>query len=691
MAATSALFQAAVAHHQAGRLREAEALCTQILAAEARHADAWHLAGLVSFQSGRPSQAKEQIQRAIELGAQGAAPYVNLGEVDRSLGRWLESEASLRRALALEPNMAEAHHCLGQALRCQERADEALQAFQQALRLRPGFHQAMLAVANLHESAGRLDEALHWYDATIERAPQNAQAHRDRAYVYRALKRSDESRAGFCEAIRLGPTDVDAYNGLAMLEIELGRMDEAIACCRQGLAHAPHSAALYTNLSNAVQNLGRQDEAIAFARRSVELMPSAASIHSNLLYKLNMHPAYNATAIFAEHLAWGQRHADPLTATAPPHSNDRNGDRRLRLGYVSPYFRDHAVNFFVEPILASHDHGQFEVFCYSDVRIEDAATARLRGAADQWRDTRGYSDAQLAELVRADVIDILVDLTGHISGSRLLAFARKPAPVQVTYLGYQNTTGMRAMDYRLTDARADPPGVTDKLHTEKLVRLPRAFFCYRPADDAPAVTPLPALTAGRVTFGSFNNCFKVGPTVLDAWFEILARVPDSRLVVLTYPCESLRSDFARRAAQYGIDCERIALCGKRPRRQYFELMSSVDIALDSFPFNGHTTTCDAVWMGLPAVMLEGDHYASRFGASVLANVGLGEMIAQSRTEYVETAVRWAGTARRTELARLRQELRPRMAGSPLSDFAGFTRNLESVYREMWMAWCRANS
>ena len=315
----------------------------------------------------------------------------------------------------------------------------------------------------------------------------------------------------------------------------------------------------------------------------------------------------------------------------------------------------------------------------------DEATGRLKAAADGWRDVYGLTDDELAARVRDDAIDILVDLTGHIGMNRLPMFARKPAPVQVTYIGYQNTTGMSAMDYRLTDERADPPGLTDRYYTEKLVRLPRAFFCYRPGEDVPGVTPLPALEAGHVTFGSFNKFAKVTPQVIAAWLRILEHVKDSRLLVLAYRGGEVENRLHVLAAGHGIDPARIELFNKLPRPDYMKLIARADIALDPFPFNGHTTTCDSVWMGVPVVMLEGDSYVTRFGGSVLANVGLESWIASTVDQYVDVAVRQAGDLE--ALARLRGELRPRMADSPLLDFGGFTRHVEAAYRSMWRAWC----
>jgi predicted O-linked N-acetylglucosamine transferase (SPINDLY family) len=292
---------------------------------------------------------------------------------------------------------------------------------------------------------------------------------------------------------------------------------------------------------------------------------------------------------------------------------------------------------------------------------------------------------QLAEQVRADAIDILVDLTGHIGMNRLPAFAHKPAPVQVTYIGYQATTGMSAMDYRLTDAHADPPGLTERYHTETLVRLPRAFFCYRPNDDSPEITPLPARERGGVTFGSFNKYVKVNPLVIDAWLQILARVPDSRLLVLSYSGGYAENRLHELAAAKGVDPKRIEMLDKLPHAEYMKLLAQADIALDPFPFTGHTTTCDCVWMGVPAVMLQGQTYVTRFGGSVLVNVGLESWIAGSVDEYMDIAVKAASDL--DALQRLRAELRPRMAASPLMDFAGFTANLETAYRQMWRAWC----
>jgi predicted O-linked N-acetylglucosamine transferase (SPINDLY family) len=579
---------------------------------------------------------------------------VNLGANHHALEQFVEAERYYREAVRLDPQCATARNALGSSLLSQGRNEEALAEFRAAMRLDPED-----ALNHIHASAALQQEG-----------------------------KMDAALASLDEALRLDPNNADAYNNIAMIRNEQGRRDEAEAAARRAIELRPDLTQAHNNLGVAVMALGRMEEAIASTREAARLDPTRSLHHSNLIYMLNYVSKYDAATVFAEHLEWGRRHADPLTAVAAPHALDRSPHRRLKVGYVSGHFMDHAVNFFTEPILASHDHANFEVFCYAHVPRPDDVTARLRPYADHWRDIAYLPDPQAADLIRQDQIDILVDLTGHIGGTRLLIFARKPAPIQVTYIGYQNTTGMRAMDYRLTDAWADPPGTTDAYYTEKLVRLPRAFFCYLPSANAPPVAPLPARSQGHITFGSFNAFPKVTPQVLATWAELLGRVPDSRLVIVADATPSLVEYLNRTWTEHELDPQRVTLADRRPRLDYLRLIDRVDIALDPFPFNGHTTTCDALWQGVPVVTLAGDQYVSRFGSSAHVNLGLEDLIARSPQQYVDVAARLAGDLPRLE--RLRGSLRDRMAASPLLDFVGFTRNLEAAYRHMWIDWCAAS-
>jgi protein O-GlcNAc transferase len=352
---------------------------------------------------------------------------------------------------------------------------------------------------------------------------------------------------------------------------------------------------------------------------------------------------------------------------------------------VSADLREHTRALFMEPVLAAHDKAGFEVYCYSGARRPDETTARIRAAADAWRETSGQSDAELAETIRADRIDILVELTGHMGNNRLLVFARKPAPVQVAYPGYPNTTGLKTIDYCIADVDRDPPGVTETLYTEQLVRLPATSQCYRPSADAPAVGPAPALMRGHVTFCCFNKLVKVSPGMMQAWAAILVAVPRSRLMALAAGAgredEAVREAFVRQ----GVPADRLDLVRPLKRMDYLWRYNQADIGLDTFPYNGHTTTLDGLWMGVPTVTLSGGTHVSREGAAMLSLLGLPQLIARSPREYIHAAVKLAMDLPRLQL--IRGRLREKMRASPLTDAVRLTRELESAYRRMWAAWC----
>jgi protein O-GlcNAc transferase len=397
------------------------------------------------------------------------------------------------------------------------------------------------------------------------------------------------------------------------------------------------------------------------------------------LFTLHYDPSNTPELLFNEHVKWATRHAPP--APARPHDNDRSPGRRLRVGYVSADFREHPVAHFILPILMSYDRDQLEVYCYSDVTQPDSATQRLRPFPNHWRETAGLPDETLTELVRSDRIDILVDL----AGLRLLAFARRPAPVQVTYFNYPDTTGMSAMDYRVTDELAEPTGVSEAYSTEHLVRLPHCGWCYDPGADVPEVNPLPRSANGHVTFASLNNPIKHSEPTVVLWAKVLHAMPDSRLLLLGVDADPANPTLAARFASHGIGRERLRFAPQRPRRPYLELYHEADVALDPFPYNGGVTSCDALWMGVPLVTLEGNTYHSRQGVMLLTNLGLKDLIARTPEAYVDVAVALATDPAR--LAHLRSQLRSRMAASPIGDGAAFTRGLQAAYRAMWTRWC----
>jgi protein O-GlcNAc transferase len=496
--------------------------------------------------------------------------------------------------------------------------------------------------------------------------------------------RAAEAESAYRRALELEPGLVQAWYNLGLLHQKAGTIAESERCYRlaaalvDATADRPLWTLIHRNWGLLLYVQGRTQEAAALYQAALELHPDAVDLRSNFLFTLNYLPGIHPSQMYGEHAAWGALHA----RQGFTHNPSDAGARPIRLGYVSADFCDHALASFVEPVLANHDRAAFRVTCYNNGPRSDAITARMKQFVDVWRDTRDWDDEALAQAIHADGIDILIDVSGHTSGNRLLAFARKPAPIQVGYIGYFNTTGMHALDFRVTDAYTDPPGASEQAHTEKLLRLPHSLWCFRPHPDAPPVSALPAAGRGHVTFGSFNHIAKLGDRVLQLWTRLLHEIPGSRLLVLNVPDDHVAARI--RAGLPGIDPGRVTTLGRFSRIEYWRQFADVDIALDPFPYNGGATTCDTLWMGVPVVTLAGDYGFSRIGATILSNVGLEHLIAPSASEYVEVAASLA--ADQESLAGLRRSLRERMLASPLLDAPGYTRALESAYRRIWDAW-----
>jgi predicted O-linked N-acetylglucosamine transferase (SPINDLY family) len=403
---------------------------------------------------------------------------------------------------------------------------------------------------------------------------------------------------------------------------------------------------------------------------------------------MNYSQRYEAPQIFSEHLNYAMRFAEPLYPIAFAYGNTKQSGRRLKIGYLSPDFRCHSVAYFIEPVIGAHDREGYEVFCYSDVAKPDEVTARIRGLADQWRDVSPLPDERIADLIRSDEIDILVDLAGHTAKNRLLVFARKPAPLQVSWIGYPSTTGLKTVDYKIVDQYTDPAGFSEQYYTEQLVRLPDCFLCYQPDREAPDIKPLPAMKNGFITFGSFNNLAKVSEDIAITWAEILKAEPSSRLII---KAKGLISERARKNVgeffrRQGIAENRIKLHPPIPSvAKHLAFYSRIDVALDTFPYNGATTTCEALYMGVPVVTLAGNTHASRVGSSILRNLGLHDLIAESNDTYESIAKRFTDNVK--HLLELRDSLRGMMTRSLLTDAKRFTGNLEKAYRDMWTQWC----
>jgi predicted O-linked N-acetylglucosamine transferase (SPINDLY family) len=603
-------------------------------------------------------------------------------------GQFADAAALCEEILRTTPQSPEAFLYLGLARRGLNRTEDAIDAFQRAIALAPHLAEAHHQAGNALKKLGRFPEAIAALREATRIAPQQAAIWLNLGVACLEAELRDEAIASFQHALALEPNRPEAHNILGVALLADGQLSSARASLERAVALRPGYTAAHDNLGRLCKAEGRIADAIPHYRAALAVKPDPAT-HSNLLLALNYVPDLPPAEIFAEHRRWNELHAANLRGHPGrrPQAGSPTGPktRRLRIGYVSPDFVHHAVSYFIEPVLTAHDRSRFEIFCYSNAPTPDRVTERLRQLVepDHWRDIARLSDDDAAALIRGDTIDLLVDLAGHTARNRLLVFARRPAPVQATWIGYPNTTGLDAIDFRLTDAISDPVGETDSFYAEKLIRLPTAFSIYQPDDDAPAVTPLPAAARGAITFGSFNNFAKMSPPVVALWARLLRALPDSRLILksrgLADPeiAARIRADFA----SIGVAPARIELDGRELSvAEHLSLYREIDIALDPFPYNGTTTTCEALWMGVPVLTLAGRTHVSRVGASLLTHAGLTDWIATTPDDFVARAV--AATHDLPRLAELRRTLREQLRASPACDAPRFTRHLEDAFASL---------
>ncbi len=666
-------------------LDEAIASFRQAIAFKPDFAQAHNNLGGALVEKGQLDEGITAYRNAIRIMPDYAGAHYNLGIALQTKGMVDEAIGCYRQAIQLKPDYSEAHNNLGGVFRDLGRFDEAIACFRHAIRLKPDSAEPHSNLANALNDKGELDAAITSHRHAIRLKPDYAEAHNNLGSVLSTLGRFDEAIASFRQAISLKPNFAEAHNNLGSAMKDVGQPDEAIASYQEAIRLEPDYAETHSNLGSALTAIGRLDEAIASYHEAIRLRPHYAKLHSNLVLALHYHPGYDAAMIFQESRRWNQQHAEPLGKLIQPHTNDRNSGRRLRIGYVSPGFGDHPVGWFLLPLLANHDHQCVEVFAYAQVPAPDKMTRRLQTHTDAWRNLVGVSDAQAADLIRQDSIDVLVDLALHTANNRLPIFAHKPAPVQVTYLAYSGSSGLTTMDYRLSDSYMDPPGEDESVYSEQTVRLPETYWCYHPVVDLPPRPP-PSLDKGFITFGCLNNFSKVNEPLLTLWARVLLAAPTSRLLLHSYE-GSHRQQVLEHLQREGVNSERVSFVGKTPLADYFNHYQSIDIALDTLPYGGGTTTCDTLWMGVPVVSLAGKTAVGRAGLSILSVVGAPELVARTPEQFIQIATDLAGDLPR--LAELRRTLRSRMQESPLMDAPRFASNIEAAYRQMWRNWCQA--
>jgi protein O-GlcNAc transferase len=499
-------------------------------------------------------------------------------------------------------------------------------------------------------------------------------------------KRLEAAEACYLEVLRLAPRNPDALNLLGLLALDRTHYDVAAEYFREAVRERADVADFQMNLGLALQALGDDNHAEAAFRRAVDLEPRTLRFSTALLFHLGQRSGAAPESLLAEHRACMGRLTADVRPIPAPSGRLSNPDRRLRIGYVSGDFRAHAVAYFIMPLLAARDRNGFEVFCYHTLDDEDERTARMRELADHWHCVWGLTDAALAALIQSHEIDILVDLAGLTHGNRLRVIARRPAPIQISYLGYLGTTGLDAIDFRITDERADPAG-TERWYSERLVRLPESFWCFEPPEAMPEPLPRDAAADGPIVFGSFNRLTKVRPEMLRLWARLLAQVPGSELWLADVPSDERQAELVAGFAEVGVAGDRIRTWERLPPRPYWDLIRRADIALDTFPYNGGATTCECLWLGVPVVTRAGAMGFARSGASILGAAGLSELVADSDDQYVALAAGLA--ADRVRLRALQAGLRGRLRASALLDAPGFMRNLEGAYRDLWRCACEA--
>jgi len=644
--------------------------------------------GVVAWQAGRPLLAHRLFRRSLALDPI-AAPVLNslgvaLGRDDPEAGA-----SAHRRALMLDAGFTEARLNLAEALRAANRIDAARRSFRQALVLAPAAPAGLAGLGTALLSLSLGAAARRWCRRALALDPLDAVARAGLIALEAAAERPLAALGEARRAIALLPAVSTFHLEQARLFRDADNIRPAERAMRRAIAIAPHEPYGYNALAQLAKDRGELERAALLFRAAIERAPADAAYFSNLLFTLCFSETIAPDEVFAEHRRFNARFGVPLSRRQRPHANARDPEKRLKLAYLSPDFRRHPGGYFFEAFMAHHDHERFEVVGYSTTRLTDAFTRKLAPLADAWHAMVDLDDEGMAERIRADAIDILVECTGHMAGNRMLVMARKPAPVQVSFPLYPNTTGLDAIDYRIMDPHFAPPGA-EALHSEILVRLPDVHVCYTPGEDAPDPAPqAPVLATGRFTFGCFNNYAKVRDPVVALWARILAALPEARLVLKWYGLGDERPDWVHeRFARHGIARERIETLGFQ--KNQYDAYLGIDLTLDPFPANGGTTSCDSLWMGVPVLTLKGETPFSRVGLCHLSNLGLDEaLVASSPEEYAAIAIGLARDPAR--LQRLRSGLRQRMAASPLTDGRRYTRNLETAYRTMWRRWCRGES
>lgn len=652
---------------------------------------------LTQIQSGRLDEAKHNLQQVLVRKPDFTAAHKHLGEVLRLIAQKtakLSEQANLTvdEQYPRQKNQAMDFFDTATTLRSQGKVQEAMANYQQAIAIDSAFTAAYNDLGILLAINGRLEEALINFQNVVSLDPNNFIGYSQVGNTLRQLNRLDDAAINFRRAIAIDPNRARLHLVLSQILREQGQLSAAAATIEQALKLQHNNTDMLFALARIRIEQGRADSAMNLYGRILQIDPYHVGAGGGALFDMHYLPTYSPGDLFEAAKGFSGRYATRQRCLPAP-NNPADPGRRLRVGYVSGDFNGHPVGLFMESVLANHDKTQYETYCYYNNDKFDDYTDHLQKSADHWRAVNGRSDEELARQIRHDGIDLLIDLSGYTGKSRLLAFAHKPSPVQITWLGYFDTTGLDAMDYIIAD-RFVIPSEDERYYVEKVVRLPNAYLCFSPPRATVEPGPLPALATGKVTFGCFNNPAKITDAVIACWSRLLHALPEAQLFLkyAAYRDTGVRHHYQDLFAQHDIAPERIRFAGPSSRSQYHLAYQEVDIGLDPYPFNGCATTLEALWMGIPIVTLRNKRnyrFASRMGETLLTNIGLGECVTDNEDAYIAKAISLAVDL--TRLDEMHNALRSQLLNSPVCDGAGFTRDLEAAFRDMWETWCHSRT
>ncbi|KAL5710544.1 hypothetical protein ACHQM5_021092 [Ranunculus cassubicifolius] len=684
----------------AGNTQEGIQKYCEALKVDPHYAPAYYNLGVVYSEMMQYDTALSCYEKAAVQRPMYAEAYCNMGVIYKNRGELESAISCYERCLAVSPNfeiaknnMAIALTDLGTKVKLEGDINQGVAFYKKALCYNWHYADAMYNLGVAYGEMLKFDMAIVFYELALHFNPHCAEACNNLGVIYKDRDNLDKAVECYQLALSIKPNFSQSLNNLGVVYTVQGKMDAAASMIEKAIVANPSYAEAYNNLGVLYRDAGSITMAVEAYEKCLKIDPDSRNAGQNRLLAMNYINEGKDDKLFEAHRDWGQRFMR-LFSQYTSWDNPKDPERPLVIAYVSPDYFTHSVSYFIEAPLVYHDYGKYKVVVYSGVVKGDAKTNRFREKVQKkgglWRDIYGIDEKKVASMVREDKVDILVELTGHTANNKLGMMACRPAPIQATWIGYPNTTGLPAIDYRITDSLADPPNTKQK-HVEELVRLPESFLCYTPSPEAGPVCPTPAVSNGFVTFGSFNNLAKITPGVLQVWAKILCAVPNSRLVVKCKPfcCDSVRLRFLSTLEQLGLESLRVDLLPLiLLNHDHMQAYSLMDISLDTFPYAGTTTTCESLYMGVPCVTMAGSVHAHNVGVSLLTKVGLGQLVAKTEDEYIQSAVKLASDI--TELSKLRLSLRNLMLSSPVCDGRNFILGLESVYRNMWHRYCRGD-